>query len=181
MTVRRLLLAALAAATLAGAGAAAAADVVTLRNAWMRPAPAGAASAQAYVDIDSAAALTLIGADTPFARKVELVRVRAGDDPPTEHAVASMAVPAGRTTRLAFRGDHLRFVGITRDAANGVEVPVTLTFRDGRGRLVKATTGVTVRGLLLPQQRPDVSRDAATAAPPAAADPAPEPRPAMRM
>ena len=180
MTVRRLLLAALAAATLAGAGAAAAADVVTLRNAWMRPAPAGAASAQAYVDIDSAAALTLIGADTPFARRVELVRVKAGD-PPTEHAVASMAVPAGGTTRLAFRGDHLRFVGITRDAANGVEVPVTLTFRDGRGRLVKATTGVTVRGLLLPQQRPDVSRDATTTAPPAAADPAPEPRPAMRM
>ncbi|MFO1316325.1 MAG: copper chaperone PCu(A)C [Burkholderiales bacterium] len=176
MSARRLLLVAVAA--LGFAGAAAAADVVTLRNAWMRPAPAGAASARAYVDIDSTAAVTLVGAATPLARKVELVRVKVIDDPATEETVATMPVAAGATTRLAYRGDHLRLVGITRDAGNGDPAPLTLTFRDGKGRLVKATTSITVRGLLLPQQRPEASRDATTDAP---ASGAPEPGPAMRM
>jgi len=181
VTAHRLLLAVAAAAALAGAGAAAAADVVTLRNAWMRPAPAGAPSARAYVDIESTASLTLVGADTPVARKVELVRVKVLDDPASEEAVATMPVAAGKATRLAFRGDHLRLTGIARDTANGDAVPLTLTFRDAGGRLVKATTNVTVRGLLLPQQRPEASRDATGAAPAAPAEAAPEPKPAMRM
>ncbi|MCC7218360.1 MAG: copper chaperone PCu(A)C [Burkholderiales bacterium] len=178
MTARRPLFAALAFAALAGAGAAAAADVVALRNAWMRPAAAGAPSARAYVDIESAADLTLIEAATPVARRVEFVRVKVVGDPATEETVATMPVAAGKTTRLAFRGDHLRLTEITRDAGNGDPVPLTLTFRDGRGRLVKATTSVTVRGLLLPQQRPEAARGATTDAPAAGA---PEPAPAMRM
>ena len=178
MTARHLALAAVACAALAGAGAAAAADAVSLRNAWMRPAPAGAEHARAYVDIDSTADLTLVGATTPVARKVELVRVKAIDDPTNEETVATLPVPAGKTTRLAFRGDHLRLTGITRDVANGDAVPLTLTFRDGQGKPVTATASVTVRGLLLPQQRPEASRDAATPAP---SVPAPAPQPGMRM
>ena len=68
--------------------------------------------------------------------------------------------------------------GITRDVADGDAVPLTLTFRDGQGKPVTATASVTVRGLLLPQQRPEASRDAATPAPSA---PAPAPQPGMRM
>ena len=181
MIARRLALAALAFAALAGSAAVAAADAVTLRNAWMRPAPAGAPHARAYVDIESAETLTLVGAATPVARGVELVRVKALDDPATEATVATMPVTAGKTTRLAFRGDHLRLVGVTRDVANGDLVPLTLTFRDGRGRLVTATASVTVRGITLPQHRPEPPRDAASPEPTAPAGAAPEPGRSMRM
>jgi len=143
---------------------------VTLRNAWMRPAPAGAEAARAYVDIDSAAALELVGASTPIALETRIVLVKEIDNPASEQVVPLLAVPAGTTTRLAFRGDHLRLVGITRDVANGDPVPLTLTFRDSAGKEVVATTGIVVRGLLSPQQIRGAPRAAQTvpAAPPSA-------------
>jgi copper(I)-binding protein len=133
---------------------------VTLKNAWMRPAPSGADAARAYVDIMSDKTLDLVGASTPVARRVEIVRVRTIGDPSTEEVVKSFAVLGGTTTRLAYRGDHLRLVDVTRDVANGDPVPLTLTFKDASGRRIEASTEVLVRGLLLPQQMPDALRDA---------------------
>ncbi len=138
---------------------------VTLRNAWMRPAPAQAETARVYVDIDSGATLELVGASTPVADNVEIVRVRRIGDPASEEVVKAFAVSAGKTTRLAYRGDHLRFKGILRDLANGDPVPLTLVFKAADGREVRATTNVVVRGLLLPRQMPEASRDSATPPP----------------
>jgi copper(I)-binding protein len=152
---------------------------VTLRNAWMRPAPAGAASARAYVDIVSDTALVLAGASTPMASKVEIVLVKRLGDPESEEVVTSLAVLAGATTRLAYLGDHLRIVGVTRDVANGDLVPLTLTFKDTAGRPVKATTNVVVRGVLLPQHMAPESRDAPS--PPVAPAPTPAASDAPRM
>jgi copper(I)-binding protein len=146
---------------------------VTLKNAWMRPAPGGADAARAYVDIVSDTTLDLVGASTPVARSVEIVQVGTIGDPATEKVVKSLPVLAGTTTRLAYRGDHLRFVQMTRDVANGDPVPLTLMFRNKAGKRVEATTQVVVRGLLLPQQMPESARDAPmkTAPGPGAATP----------
>jgi len=152
---------------------------VTLKNAWMRPAPAGAETARAYVDIGSDTALVLTGASTPIASKVAIVLVKTIGDPASEEVVPSLAVRAGATTRLAYHGDHLRLVGVTRDVANGDPVPLTLTFKDTGGRSVKATTKVVVRGLLLPQHTSPESRDAPI--PPATPAQAPAAKDAPRM
>jgi copper(I)-binding protein len=151
---------------------------VTLKNAWMRPAPVGAAFARAYVDIGSDASLVLTGASTPIASKVEIVLVKRLGDPESEEVVPSLAVLAGATTRLAYLGDHLRLVGVTRNLANGDPVPLTLTFKDTAGRPVKATTSLVVRGVLLPQHMKPETRDAPT---PSAAPSQPAPADAPRM
>jgi copper(I)-binding protein len=132
---------------------------VALKNAWMRPAVAGAA-ARAYVDITSDTSLTLVGAKTPVAKRVELVRVATIGDPTTEKVVKSMAVPANTTTRLAYHGDHVRFIDMNRNVGNGDPVPLTLLFKDAKGKRSEATTDVLVRGLLRPQQMPEAARDA---------------------
>ncbi len=142
---------ALAAAALAGVALAASAAEVTLKTAWMRPAAAGAPAARAYVDIESPVALELVGASSPVAAQVLLVHVGRIDDPGSEEVVPSMRIPAGAVTRLAFRGDHLRLVDVKQDLANGTPVPLALVFRDPKGGEIRASTQVTVRGLLLPQ------------------------------
>ncbi len=144
------------------AGAALAADPVTVRSAWMRPALAGTETASAYLDIDSTIDAVLVGATSPAAERVDLVRVREIGNPASEETVAAIPVPAGRTTRLPFRGDHLRLVGMKRTAGTGDAVPVTLAFREANGRRFDVGVDLVVRGLLLqPQTAPD-SRDAAT-------------------
>jgi periplasmic copper chaperone A len=148
-----------AACAMAGALGALAGDV-TLRAAWLRPAAAGMGEAQAYVDIISDSDLELVGASTPFAKKVELVLVSLNNDPAEPMVVARLPIPAGKTTRLAYRGSHLRLVEITKSFGNGNAVPLTLAFKSADGRDVSATVDAQVRGLLLPQQLPaSVSKD----------------------
>jgi hypothetical protein len=160
----RAILRTLAGALLVACVASAHADVV-LMNAWMRPAPAGAEAARAYVDIRSDKTLELVGARTPIAKGVAIVRVGKIGDESTEQVVKSFTVLGGTTTRLAYRGDHLRLTTITRDTANGEPVPLTLVFKDAAGKATEATTQVTVRGLLLPQQVTPPMQDAPHPAP----------------
>ncbi len=130
-------------------GAAAAATQV--ENAWMRPAAAGAAAAEAYADLRNDAPLTLVAVRTPVARAVEIVvRDRPGDiaDPP--RVVASLAIPAGET-RFAMRGSVLRLVGVTQAVLPGTSVPLAFEFRDARGAKTVVETLVQVRGLFVPQ------------------------------
>jgi copper(I)-binding protein len=127
---------------------------VTLKTAWMRPAAAGMSEAQIYVDIVSDTDLVLVGATTPVARKVELVEVAVPGEPSDGKVVASMPVPGGKMTRLAYRGSHLRLVEITKDLVNGTLVPVTLDFKTPDGKAMTAKFEAQVRGLPLPRTMP---------------------------
>ena len=160
---------------------ASAADVpvgsVTLKTGWLRPAAAGMAEAKVYVDIVSETDLVLVGATTPVARKVELVDVTTKGEQSEAKVVASMPVPGGKTTRLAYLGSHLRLVDITKDLANGNAVPITLAFKKPDGKELTVQFDARVRGLLLPQQMPasikPIDEPAAKGAAPSVKDPAP--------
>jgi copper(I)-binding protein len=129
-------------------GTAHAADI-KLTSAWMRPAPAGS-DARVYVDIASDTPLTLVGASTPVARKVEIVQVTRFDGTDPGKVVAKMAVEPGTPTRLAYKGSYLHLVKVRRDLVLGPPVPVTLEFRDRAGKRVTAQADVQVRGVALP-------------------------------
>jgi copper(I)-binding protein len=150
---------------------------VTLKTGWLRPVAAGMAEAKVYVDITSETDLVLVGATTPVARKVELVDVTTKGEKTEAKVVASMPVPAGRTTRLAYLGSHLRLVDVNKDLANGNAVPVTLAFKSPDGKQVTAQFDARVRGLLLPQQMPALDKEEAAPAgkdtPPATKDATP--------
>jgi copper(I)-binding protein len=93
---------------------------ITLENAWMRPAYAGQAQASVYVDIRSTEALKLVGASSPAAKRAELVLVDPPGNDPTKHkVVASLPVAANAPTRLAYLGNHVRLIELTRNVVPG--------------------------------------------------------------
>jgi copper(I)-binding protein len=177
--LRRGAAALLLAASLGVSAADAPAGGVTLKTGWLRPAAAGMAEAKVYVDITSETDLVLVGATTPVARKVELVDVTSKGDQSEAKVVASMPIPGGRTTRLAYLGSHLRLVDVNRDLANGNSVPITLAFKSADGKEVTAKFDARVRGLLLPQQMPALVNQETAPAPKDAAPAAREAAPAM--
>lgn len=128
--------------------AAAQAAEIAVRNAWMRPAPEGAGAARVYLDIESDVPVELVGATSPFAMLVEIVRTGEIGDPATETVVAAYPIAPRAEARLAYRGDHLRLVSIVRHARNGEPVPLTLTFKEASGSRLDVPVKVTVRGLL---------------------------------
>jgi len=138
---------------------------VTLANAWLRPAPAGAAEAAVYVDIRSTEALELVGAHSPVARGAELVLVDPPDpDPEARRVVAKIPVAANHETRLAYLGSHVRLTGVTRDLVPGARIPVELTFADATGQRRTVAAEALVRGIVPP--RPADARDPSSAAAP---------------
>jgi copper(I)-binding protein len=121
---------------------------IQLKSAWMRPAAAGD-DARAYVDIVSDAPLKLVAATTPVARRVQLVQVTNTDGTDPGKVVKSFSVEAGTPTRLAYKGSHLRLVGLRQNVVPGAPVPVTLQFADAKGKRYTASTDLTVRGLVV--------------------------------
>jgi len=129
-----------------------AAAEVTLANAWLRPAAAGAGEVAVHVDIRSTEALDLVDARSPAASGAQLVLVDPPDpDPTMRRVVARIPIAAGRETRLAYLGSHVRLTGVTRDLPPGARIPVELVFADGTGRKHTVTTEALVRGLVAPR------------------------------
>lgn len=135
-------------AALATTAAAAQAAEIAVRNAWMRPAAQGSAAARAYLDIESDVPVELVGAASPYAMQVEIVRTAVIGDPATESVVEAYPIAARSQARLAYRGDHLRLVMLLRTARNGEPVPATLVFKDPAGLRIEVPVAITVRGLL---------------------------------
>jgi copper(I)-binding protein len=68
--------------------------------------------------------------------------------------VRSLPVAAGTPTRLAFKGSHLRLIGLRRDVPSGTTVPVTLQFTAKGGKRYTAKADVQVRGISAQQPEP---------------------------
>jgi len=146
--VKRAVAAAALAAALVASGVADAAPRIA--NAWMRPAAAGAASADAYADIITESALTLVRVRTPVARAVEIVVLDPKDPAATPRVVDKLAIPAGET-RFALRGSVLRLVDVTSSLSSERPVPLAFEFVDDAGGKSVVEVLVQVRGLLVPK------------------------------
>lgn len=121
---------------------------VQIANAWMRPAAAGAASADVYADLRASAPVTLTGVRTSAARKVEIVLVEPRSVGPAR-VVESLPLPAGET-RFALRGSVLRLVDLKERLVNGSPVTLTFEFVDAAGGKSSVEAPIAVRGLVAP-------------------------------
>ena len=121
-----------------------------IANAWMRPAAAGAPSADAYADIVTETALTLVRVRTPVARAVEIVLLDPRDPAATPRVVDKVAIPSGET-RFALRGSVLRLVDVRSALTPERPVPLAFEFADYLGEKIVVETLVQVRGLLPPK------------------------------
>ena len=137
------------------AAPAAAADIL-LKNAWMRPARAGAPSAGVYVDIVTDVPLTLLGATSPMAKSVVIVQVDPKPDGTSdEKVVKEWKLPGAKETRFAYNGSRLDLLEIAADLRPGASVPVTLSFSEGPEKRQSIEIDVVVRGVILPPAEPE--------------------------
>ena len=130
------------------------AAIVVFTDGWMRPVSAGAASADAYVDVRADAALAIVGVRTGIARAVELVAAPAPADgnaaaSATRDARHFMLAP-GEKLRFARHGNVLRLHDITRSVSVGDTVRLEFAFEDARRHPQAATATIVVRGVLPP-------------------------------
>lgn len=127
-------------ALLFGASLATRADAVTVRDAWVREAPPGAAVLAAYLTIENPGprAVKLVGVTSPDFDSVMLHQTRVREGVATMMAVDALSVPARGRAALVPGGDHLMLYGPHRALAAGASVTLRLRFDSGATLTVKA-------------------------------------------
>ena len=131
------------------AASSAAAVEVQVKNAWVRSAVLGQAMTPAYVDLRSDIPLTLVGADSPWAGRIEIRAAEFKDGVLAERAVPKLQVPAGAEVRLAPGGSYLALTDVRHAFGNGDSVPITLRFEDAAHIAHTVDLKAQARGLML--------------------------------
>lgn len=120
------------AAALTLTGAAQAGDMIHIMDPYARTARPNAPTGAAFMGIMNMSQEDdrLVGVTSDVAKRVELhTHIDAGNGVmQMRHDKDGFEIPAGATHMLQRGGDHVMFMGLNRDLAQGDTVTVTLTF-----------------------------------------------------
>lgn len=130
----------LIASMLATASTVALADV-TVNDPWARATVPKQPTGAVYMKINSTSDATLLSAETPAAKEVQVHTMHMHNDVMRMREHGQLDVPAGKTVDLAPGGLHLMLLGLKKPLAAGETVPLKMTFSDAKG---KRTTTVNV-------------------------------------
>ncbi|MHC8508950.1 MAG: copper chaperone PCu(A)C [Rhodospirillales bacterium] len=102
---------------------------VTVKNVWVRAAPPGVGAGAAYAEIHSEDGDSLIGAESPAAKRVELHTHVEKDGVMKMTRVESVEIPEGGVVKLQPGGLHLMLTGLNQQLEEGAKIPVTFIFQ----------------------------------------------------
>lgn len=119
--------------------------VVTVRQAWSRPAQPGMNGVGFMTLTNSGKApVTLKGAESPVAGKVEIHQsAMAGGVMTMRRQDNGVVIPAGGQVAFAPGGYHFMLLGLKQAQGVGQKLPVTLIFDNGRKLMVDLTVQLT--------------------------------------
>jgi periplasmic copper chaperone A len=112
---------------------AAADEPVTVTGGWVRSTVPGQKGSGAFMKITAKEGARLTGVSSPVAGVAEVHEMKMEGDVMKMRAVPVLDIPAGGTVELKPGGYHLMLMDLKQALPVGSTVPVTLTFKDGKG------------------------------------------------
>lgn len=107
---------------------------VDVKDAWVRPTVAGQKGTGGFMKITAKTPLTLVGVSSPVAGVAEVHEMKMDGDVMRMRAVPGLDLPAGKTVELKPGGYHLMLMDLKQALAKDSTVPVTLKFKDAKGK-----------------------------------------------
>lgn len=107
---------------------------VAIDGAWARAVMQGQGASGAYMTFTAREPLTFTGAATPAAGIVEIHQMKLEGEVMRMRAVDTLALPAGQPVELKPGGYHLMLMDLKAPFRPGTSIPLTLQFRDARGK-----------------------------------------------
>ena len=120
---------------------------VQIEAAWIRASVPGQSGTGAFMRLTATEPLTLVGLSSPAAAVSEVHEMKLEGDVMRMRAIASLALPAGKTVELKPGGYHLMLMDLKAPLKADTRVPLTLVLRDAQGaqRLVQLQVPVSAR------------------------------------
>ena len=123
---------------------AASAQPVSVHGAWARSTVTGQDSTGAYMTLTAREPLTFLGAQTPAAGIVEIHEMKMEGEVMKMRAADTLPLAPGQPLRLAPGVYHLMMMDLKAPFKPGSHVPMTLRFRDAKGRESSLAVSVPV-------------------------------------
>lgn len=120
---------------------------VTIREPWVRGTVPAQKSTGAFMKLESASDVALVGAASPAAAVVEIHEMKHEGGVMRMSAVKRLDLPAGRPVVLEPGGYHVMLMGLNAQAREGERIPITLTFEDRAGKRFTVDVQAPVRSL----------------------------------
>jgi copper(I)-binding protein len=133
----------IAAALLCAAAASSAA--VKIEGAWARPSVQGQKTSGAYMKLTADADTTLVGVSSPAAGAAEVHEMKMDGDVMRMRSVEGVRLPAGKAVELKPGGFHVMLMELKAPLMKDSSVPLTLVFRDAKGKETRQEVLVPVR------------------------------------
>ena len=103
------------------------AQLVTVKDAWVRAPAPGQKVAGAYMELESRTDLVLTAVASPAAASAELHSMSVQEGVMRMRPVARIELPPGKAVKLAPGGLHIMLIGVKQPLKPGDKVPLTLT------------------------------------------------------
>lgn len=104
------------------------AQSVSVKEAWIRGTVQGQNATGAFMELSSKTNARLVGVTTPLTKTAEVHNMKVENGVMKMSPVAGIAVPAGKTVKLAPGGYHLMLTNLQQPLNAGDRVPLQLTF-----------------------------------------------------
>lgn len=118
---------------------------VSIDGAWIRATVAGQQGTGGFMKLTAHEDLRLVGVSTSATPVAEIHEMKmAANNVMAMRPIAGLDLPKGQTVELKPGGYHLMLMDLKQVLAQGSSIPLTLHFKDAKGRASKLDTVVTV-------------------------------------
>jgi len=122
----------------------------TVKDAWVRGTVEQQKSTGAFMQITSAQGGKLVGVQSPVAGVVEIHEMSMQGNVMNMHAIAELALPAGKPVELKPGGYHVMMMDLKQTMKAGEVVPLTLVVegKDGKRESIEVKAPVRALGAM---------------------------------
>jgi copper(I)-binding protein len=120
---------------------------VDVQDLWIRPTVEGQKGTGGFMKITAREDLQLVGVSTPITKAAEVHEMRpskADADVMEMRAVAKIDLPKDKTIEFKPGGYHLMLMDLKQVLGSGSTIPLTLHFKDAKGKVSKLDVAAAV-------------------------------------
>lgn len=120
---------------------------VTVKDAWVRATVPQQKGTGAFMQLQSAQAVRLVGVSSPAAPVAEIHEMRMQDNVMKMRAVPALDLPAGTPVQLQPGGYHVMLLDLPQQVKEGDTVPLSLVFEGAGGKRETVVVQAPARGV----------------------------------
>lgn len=120
---------------------------VSVKNAWVRATVGPQKTTGAFLQIETKNEVNLVKVESKAAGMVEIHEMQMDGGVMKMREVERVNCPAGKVTELSPGGFHIMLMNLKKQAKEGDQIPLILSFEDRQGKKQVVSVNATVKSM----------------------------------